>query len=286
MNRLLITIMIGLGLYMMMSNVFDVPSYRSTKVILNLDDKKDKKKNNTALYKMAQNIAGAIPLSPQQIERTEIALSSIGDTTTAKMYYAMGVIKVSYLIIGAIFMAFFVPAVSIVLIMIGLYIFYNHLRKPEEFLKSWRISINQELPRFISIVEQELKNKRKVIEILQYYQEFASPEFSKELRVTIAGMNTGNAVKALNAMEARINSKEMSDIVRGLVRAENGDNPISYFNRISEDFQKLARTQLNTEAKKIPERLSKYNFLAMIMVILTIVMMMGIYTYEQAQIMM
>ena len=75
----------------------------------------------------------------------------------------------------------------------------------------------------MSTIEQELKNSRDVLSIVENYKKNAGEEFSNELEILAADMRSSSYEAALTRFEARINSPMLSDVVRGLIGVLRGD---------------------------------------------------------------
>ena len=90
-------------------------------------------------------------------------------------------------------------------------------------LKEKREQIEEELYRFVSTITQELKNSRDVLSMLEHYKENAGAAFRKELDIVCADMRSSSYEAALTRFEARLNSPQLSDVVRGLIGVLRAD---------------------------------------------------------------
>ena len=73
-------------------------------------------------------------------------------------------------------------------------------------MKEKRDRVEQELPRFVATIEQDLKNSRDVLSILENFKKNTSDTLRPELDILTADMRSGSYEAALTRFEARMNS--------------------------------------------------------------------------------
>lgn len=277
--RVIIALFVGMGIYLIFADVFEVPTHKSVRSILSLNRKETQTSKRTILYTIAQIFVGIIKLEEYTKEKVEGALSSVGDSTSAEMYYAIGLTQfiLSLLLTFILFLIY--PIFAVISMLFGIIKLFNHIRQPDKLIKERREKIEKDLPRFVAIIEQELKNDNQIQMIVENYQKYAAPELAEELQTTIADMNTGSPEGALLRLESRVGSNLLSEVVRGMIRALAGDNPIGYFQMISNDFRALEVSGLRKESLKRPQKIGKYSFLILMLVVFTVLGILGIYTF-------
>ena len=128
-------------------------------------------------------------------------------------------------------------------------------------LRTKREEIESEMSRFASTIEQELKNSRDVLSILENYKKNAGEKFAQELDIVCADMRSSSYEAALTRFEARLNSAQLSDVVRGLIGVLRGDDSAVYFQMLVHDFKQIEIRRLKERAQKIPPKIRKYSFL-------------------------
>lgn len=121
-----------------------------------------------------------------------------------------------------------------------------------------------EINPFVSTITQELKNSRDVLSMLEHYKENAGAAFRKELDIVCADMRSSSYEAALTRFEARLNSPQLSDVVRGLIGVLRGDDGAVYFQMLTHDFKQTEFQRLKAKAAKIPPKIRVYSF-AMLM---------------------
>ena len=141
--------------------------------------------------------------------------------------------------------------------------------RADELLAKKRGELEGELPRFVSTIEQELKNSRDVLSIVENYKKNAGEEFANELEILAADMRSSSYEAALTRFEARINFPMLSDVVRGLIGVLRGDDGAMYFQMLSHDFKQMELQRLKKEAQKIPPKIRVFSFLMLVCFIVT-----------------
>ena len=128
-------------------------------------------------------------------------------------------------------------------------------------LETRREEIETELLRFVSTIEQELLSTRDVLSILEKFKKNTTPAFADELGITCADMRSGGYEVALMRMEARVNSPQLSDVVRGLISVIRGDNGTMYFQMLSHDFKQIELRKLKSKAQKVPGKIRVFSII-------------------------
>lgn len=148
--------------------------------------------------------------------------------------------------------------------------------KADEALAAKRGKIEQELPRFVATVTQELKASRDVLSMLENFKKNAGEDFAAELDILTADIRSSSYEAALTRFEARFNSPMLSDITRGLIGVLRGDDNAVYFQMLSHDMKQLELQRLKAQAMKIPPKIRVFSF-AMLMCFLMTYMAIIIY---------
>lgn len=149
---------------------------------------------------------------------------------------------------------------AILLVLLGVMVYYKETRKAEELVREKREQIEGELYRFVSTITQELKNSRDVLSMLEHYKENAGEMFQKELDIVCADMRSSSYEAALTRFEARLNSPQLSDVVRGLIGVLRGDDGAVYFQMLTHDFKQAELQRLKAKAAKIPPKIRVFSF--------------------------
>ena len=84
--------------------------------------------------------------------------------------------------------------------------------------------------------------------------------FQKELDIVCAAMRSSSYEAALTRFEARLNSPQLSDVVRGLIGVLRGDDGAVYFQMLTHDFKQAELQRLKAKAAKIPPKIRVFSF--------------------------
>ena len=201
-----------------------------------------------------------IGMNAYKKSRMQNVLNAAGLKMTPETYMAYAYLKawsIFLLILPALHVF---PLLAILLVLLGVMVYYKETRKAEELVREKREQIEGELYRFVSTITQELKNSRDVLSMLEHYKENAGEMFQKELDIVCADMRSSSYEAALTRFEARLNSPQLSDVVRGLIGVLRGDDGAVYFQMLTHDFKQAELQRLKAKAAKIPPKIRVFSF--------------------------
>lgn len=135
----------------------------------------------TILMDGAVLLSRHLPINPHKKARLTATLRTAGMDTSPEVYTSYAIVKAGTLLIGVIPCLAIFPLVSIMVLMAALMTYFKEIETADKKLRAKREVIEDELSRFASTVEQELKNSRDVLSILENYKKNAGEEFAKEL---------------------------------------------------------------------------------------------------------
>ena len=254
------------GLFLLLSGVMHLPTLRTSRVMM--DTGREGKKLSKTLD--ALFLDGAVRLSPYirinayKRSRMNSVLKASGMGMTPEIYTAYAYIKAGSVFLLIIPALYIFPLAALFVILLGIMVYYREIQKADEMLREKREQIEEELYRFVSTITQELKNSRDVLSMLEHYKENAGAAFRKELDIVCADMRSSSYEAALTRFEARLNSPQVSDVVRGLIGVLRGDDGAVYFQMLTHDFKQAELQRLKAKAAKIPPKIRVYSF-AMLM---------------------
>ena len=270
-------ISLAAGLYFLLANALKIPYLKTSKAVMNAgrSDKKLSKSIEAIMLEIAVKIGKIIPMDKYKKTRLESTLKSAGIKMTPETFTALALLKAFCIAVLAVPCAFFMPLLIPFFIILAVAIYFRETGKADEKMREKRDAIEQELPRFVATVEQELKSSRDVLAILENYKKHSGVHFSHELDVTCADMRSSSYEAALTRFEARIGSAQLSDVVRGLVSVIRGDDSAVYFKMLSHDFKLIELQRLKAKAAKIPPKIRVFSFVMLMLFLLTYLAVMG-----------
>lgn len=273
----LFVMLFAYGLFMLLAGILKLPTVKTTKAMLNTG-KKEKKlaKTMDALYlDGAVKLSRFIRINDYRRSRMLHVLSAAGIGMTPEVYVSCAYVKsgsIFLLIIPAMYMF---PLLSILLVLLGIMVYFKESRKAEEMLREKREQIEGELYRFVSTLTQELHNSRDVLSMLEHYKDNAGEVFREELDTLCADMRSSSYEAALTRFEARLNSPQLSDIVRGLIGVLRGDDGTVYFQMLTHDFKQAELQRLKAKAARIPPKIRVFSFIMLLCFLMTYFAIIG-----------
>lgn len=275
---LLFGVLLGLGLFFIAADLLKLPTLATEKAML-LAGKQAKSKPKTIdilLRSAAVKLSKYIPMDEYKKSRMTNVLSAAGFSETPELFTAMAVVKSVAVALAVIPCLIVLPLLAPIVVFLAILIYFKEIRKADEALSAKRNKIEQELPRFVATITQELKASRDVLSMLESFKKNAGEDFSAELDILTADMRSSSYEAALTRFEARFNSPMLSDITRGLIGVLRGDDSAMYFQMLSHDMKQLELQRLKAQAMKIPPKIRVFSF-AMLMCFLMTYMAIIIY---------
>ena len=270
-------ILLAAGMFLLLANALKIPYLKTSKAVMNAgrEDKKLSKTIEAVALGIASKMAQLIPMDKDKRTRLESTLKSAGIKMTPETFTALALLKSLCIALLAIPCAFIFPLVIPFVIILAVAVYFRETGKADAKMREKREAIEQELPRFVVTVEQELKTSRDILAIMENFKKHAGVHFAYELDVTCADMRSSSYEAALTRFEARIGSAQLSDVVRGLVSVIRGDDSAVYFKMLSHDFKLIGLQRLKSQAQKIPPKIRVFSFGMLMLFLLTYLFVMG-----------
>ena len=260
-----------LGMFFLAADLLKMPYMKTEKALL--DTGRNNKKGSAAfdafLLQGAMRLSHVIRMDEYRKSRMKNVLKATGIKMTPEVYQAYALTKAGLLMAGIIPCLLLFPLLTPIVVFLAVMVYFKEIQRADEMLKSKRKSIEDELPRFVANLEQELQNNRDVLSMVENFRKNAGTEFGEELGVLAADMRSSSYEAALTRFEARLNSPMLSDVVRGLIGVLRGDNSVVYFQMLAHDFKQLELQKLKSEAQKIPPKIRFFSFLMLMCFLLT-----------------
>lgn len=259
------SVLFALGLAFLLSDIFRVPHYAASKAANGLGKRK-KKTNPVELFlrEVSGWLAGKLKLNEYRRLMLEADLRTADMDISPEGYVADCIVKSTLVGILAL-PVFFLSKIAAVLILIVAVILYRRLSgKVSRAIKERRTRIEEELPRFVSVVANTLSHSRDVLSILDGYREKAGTEFKHELDITVADMRSGHDLEALRRMGNRIGSPKVDEVIRELQSVINGNSTPTRWEDLSRKFGEYQRQSLRDEANKAPKKVRRLSMILLI----------------------
>ncbi len=275
------------GLYFIFASLFKIPYLRTSRAIMNMErpDRNAATAIDAALMDLASKMSKLIPMDTYKKNRLSATLKAAGIKMTPECYTAYAAAKAGMVLLAVIPCLIILPFLSVAVVLLAVLTYFKELGKAAEKLQMKREEIESQLPRFVSTIEQELKSSRDVLSILESYKKNAGETLANELNITCADMRSGGYEAALMRFEARSNSPQLSDAVRGLIAVIRGDNGVLYFQMLAHDFKQMELRKLKSQAQKIPPKIRVFSFILLICFLMTYLVIIALQIIENIGIM-
>jgi tight adherence protein C len=264
-------VLLAAGLFFIAADLLRLPSLAAQKAMLaaGKQAKAKPKTVDTLLQSAAVRLSHLIRMDEYKRSRMKNVLSAAGLNTTPELFTATAIVKAASVAVLAVPSIFVLPLLAPVALFLAVLIYFKEIRKADEALSAKRSRIEQELPRFVATITQELKASRDVLAILENFKKNAGSDFGAELDILTADMRSSSYEAALTRFEARFNSPMLSDITRGLIGILRGDDGAVYFQMLSHDMKQLELQQLKAQAMKIPSKIRVCSFFMLMCFLMT-----------------
>jgi Flp pilus assembly protein TadB len=270
------------GTYFIIADILKVPTLATTKAVIAVTrrEKKQAKSFEAIVFDLAVKLSRFIKLNDYKKRKMAAALKSADMNISPEAYTAKAIVKAGMLLSLVISCLLIFPILAPVFFLLAVAVFFKEYKAADEAVKKKREAIENELPRFVNTLTQELKASRDILSIFETYQKHAGDAFKAELEITTADMKSGSHETALTRFEARMGSSQLSDVIRGLIAVMRGDNGIVYFQMLSHDLKQLEIQKLKLIAMKRPGKIKKYSFYMLMCFLFMYLAIIGVEIYK------
>ena len=272
-------ILTGIGCYYLSCAIADVPTSRTSRMMLLSRKQTGNGKENlfdVYLTKVAEICSFLLHLDPVRKGKLSQALSIAGLSITPEAYTMKALLSAFLVAACSVVFFFLFPLMGLLMLGLAVLMWFATYYKVFDIVKKRKKAIEAELARFAVSIQQSLATDRDVLRLLISYRRIAGPELGTELDTTIADMKTGNYEQALLRFQNRIGSTMLSDIVRGLIGTLRGDDQQMYFKMLAFDLRQVEQNNLKKEAAKRPKQMQKYSMLMLLCILLIYVVVLSV----------
>lgn len=265
------------GLFLVSAHILKIPTANTLKAMSAASREKRKKERSMEAILMdgAVILSRYLPMNPYKKARLAATLRAAGMDFSPEVYASYAIMKAAIVLFLVIPCLFIMPLAAIGVVFWALMVYFKEMGRADGNLRAKREGIENELSRFVSTIEQELRSSRDVLSILENYKKNAGEALARELDIVCADMRSSSYEAALTRFEARLNSPQLSDIVRGLVGVLRGDDSTVYFQMLVHDFKQIEIQRLKAKAQKIPPKIRRYSFLMLMCFMATYILIIG-----------
>lgn len=268
---------LALGMYFLLAEMLQLPTIRTTQAMSQTVREKKRLAKTIDVWLMdgAVWLSGYLKLEVYQKGRLQNILKGAGIEMAPEVYLAYAYLKTALVLLLLPFCLMGMPLLAVFVVVLAGMVYFRETGKADDMLREKRERIEGELYRFVSTIEQELRGSRDVMAILEHYKKNAGKEFRQELDTLCADMRSSSYEAALTRFEARLNSPQLSDIVRGLIGVLRGDDGAVYFQMLAHDFKQAELRRLKEKAGKVPPKIRAYSMLLLVCFLMTYFVVIG-----------
>jgi len=275
------------GIYFIVADRLKIPYLKSSKAIMNMgrSDRKLTTAIEAVIMDLSIKLSRFIPMDRYKKNRLSATLKAAGISMTPECYQAHAILKaltVGLLIIPCLLIF---PLMAIAVALLSVLVYFKEYQKADNQMQERRGEIETELLRFVSTIEQELKTSRDVLSILESFKKTTTPALADELGITCADMRSGGYEVALMRLEARVNSPQLSDVVRGLISVIRGDDGVMYFQMLAHDFKQMELRKLKAQAQKIPGKIRIFSLIMLMCFLATFLIVIAVQVIQSLGVM-
>ena len=287
MRVILMIIGLAMGMYLIIADRLKIPYLKSSKAIMNMgrSDRKLTTAIEAVIMDLSIKLSRFMLMDRYKKNRLAATLRAAGISMTPECYQAHAILKavsVALLIIPCLVIF---PLMAVAVLILAILVYFKEYQKAENMMQSKRDEIDTELLRFVSTIGQELKTSRDVLSILESFKKNTTPAFADELGITCADMRSGGYEVALMRLEARVNSPQLSDVVRGLISVIRGDDGVMYFQMLAHDFKQNELRKLKAQAQKIPGKIRIFSLVMLGCFLMTYLVIISVQVIQSIGIM-
>lgn len=258
--ELLIMILAAAGIYFIVTEFVISPSRKTRRAITEIGRKKLSTANQL-IMPIANVIVKVIRLSPQRKSLLSKKLYSAEIEYTPEFYIARAAATSVLVICFGIIASIVTPIMFFVSVVAAVAVYFAGTQEADKVIKQKGERIQGELVLFASTIQMQLATSHDIIKIFESYRKICGDAMRHELDVTLADMKTGSYEKALRNFESRVQSQNLSEIIRGLLAVLRGDDQRSYFDMLVHDLVIREREALKRKAAERPAKMKKYSFI-------------------------
>ena len=254
-----VIIFLAIGLYYLFNDLFKVPNKiikKNTGRLVRANAKNTDTIQNILDVSSAK-LAKFIKLDNEKRERMIKQFDIIEYRVTPEEYYAGAVIRCLIPVLLGLLVLLISTYLGVICILAGVVFLFLSINNVKRTLERRKKAVEEELPKFVSVIEQTIKYNRDVVSIIENYIKDDDTPLCKELTIVLADLKSGDYERALIRFIDRIDSIYVADTMRGLVAVLRGDNMQAYFEKLNEKMRQEEIVRIEKLALAKPRK-TKY----------------------------
>jgi Flp pilus assembly protein TadB len=274
---ILVGTLISFGVYQIILSFSKAPNPKISKTLKNIQQRHKERtaKNAGVSESFAQLIAKFIRINEFKRAKLLADLKSAGIDETPEMYKARALSQLIMYLLIAIPFLFIFPIIAPVILILAVLKFIQSNQRIKDNIQEKRKQIEMDLPRFVDTIVYELTATHDPLVIMEKHIGSYSEMFGRELTITVADMRSGNYEAALQRLEARVGSSNLSEVVRGLIEMVKGNDTHIYWETLSFRFAEMQKQELRKMADKVPPKVRRLSFFLLLTIMAVYFVVLG-----------
>lgn len=223
----LLALLLGFGIYEIVTIFVILPSKSTIKAINRLTEKKSISQELKEFFviPIATLISKMIKFSSVSRERMQRNLDRVGIMETPEMYYANAITVSLWIAVSSLFL---IPlglnVMMIATVLLAVVMYFKNIDTVNTKLKDINNAIKQELPRFVRMYNHSRGDNVQFVDIVEKYNKIAGDKFKYDLEMLIMDLKTGNEENALLNFAERVNISQVTNFVNVILGSIKGDD--------------------------------------------------------------
>ncbi len=227
MKIIFLTLLIGFGLYEVITTIIVLPSRQTLKSVKRLTEKRTIFQDMKEFFvtPIAVFITKLIKLERIKREKLRRDLERVDIPESPEMYYANAIVISLWICFGSLLLIPFGMKILIIgVILLAIVVYFANIEQVKEKIKETNDAIKSELPRFVRMYNHSRGDNVQFVDIVEKYNRIAGDKFKYDLDMLIMDLKTGNEEAALLNFAERINIPQMTSFVNVVLGGIKGDD--------------------------------------------------------------
>lgn len=224
---ILVGLLLGFGIYEVITTVIILPSRQTLKSVKRLTEKRTITQDlkEFLVTPIAVIISKFIKLSSIKREKLRRDLERVGIMDSPEMYYANAITISLWICIASLLMIpLGLKVLTFALFVLSVLIYLKNIDLVKDKIQETNNAIKRELPRFVRMYNHSRGDNVQFVDIAEKYSKIAGEKFKYDIDMLIMDLKTGNEEAALINFAGRVNIPQMTNFVNVVLGSIKGDD--------------------------------------------------------------
>lgn len=280
-----LALFISAGLYFLITAMIPAPSSQAVSAVRGLRPRSagwDK----GFVFPVARYLQRFIRINPYTRRNIERQLQAADLDYTPEFYLASCFANSLLFLFPTVIMLPVMPLLSVPFLIAGVVMFFVTKQAMVSTAIKRHDRLEAEIPRFTESIVQSLAYRQDTEAMIRAYRKVSSREFGKELDILITNMRTSplGRVHALLEFQRRMNSPMATQLVRGLIGIERGDDMKAFLESELIHMKDKRLSDLRKKADRRTGELAMPNLVLIMALIALALTMIGVQAFSSMKV--